>query len=378
MDNLVNPLVSRLVGPLAGPLRGSFGSGAGSVIPKIKALNPLVATDSALLNPANVGRPIPQRPVRDFNGTTQYATKAVSNYRSGDASGAIEVTFNTSSAANQFLFSTSDEATTEHFFGVGIFGGQVFIQHRETLSGNDQVATVDSYNDGLTHTARVTSNGSSYTIEVDGVAVATTILAGTNSGAWLSTMTELDNVVTGALSRPSTIVFFDGTISNVKVYDPSNTLVNQWDGYANTDAAWEDQIGTLDMTRVNTQDLYIPAINATTDALGNPLTNPATAGVHNGAETQYDFYNVATDGGTTPAILASGTMLTDYSFGDSLANPLFKREVSSVAEDRHTLFSEILTGACLEKANGFFSLNYITDQSGHIQFDEQGNPQQAI
>ena len=71
-------------------------------------------------------------------------------------------------------------------------------------------------------------------------------------------------------------------------------------------------------------------------------------------------------------------MLTDYSFGDSLTNPLFKRTLSSVAEDRHTLFGEILTGACLGKANGFFSLNYITDQAGHIQFDEQGNPQQAI
>jgi len=44
------------------------------VISQIKALNPLVVTDSALLNPANVGRPIPQRTVRSFDGVTQYVS----------------------------------------------------------------------------------------------------------------------------------------------------------------------------------------------------------------------------------------------------------------------------------------------------------------
>ena len=102
---------------------------------------------------------------------------------------------------------------------------------------------------------------------------------------------------------------------------------------------------------------YIPAVNATTDAIGNPLTNPPVLTGHNGAETELDFYNIA-EGGTqtTPSIKASGTSLTDYSFGDTLTNPLFKREVSAVKEDKITLFSDTLTGGCLTKAGQFFTI----------------------
>jgi hypothetical protein len=81
--------------------------------------------------------------------------------------------------------------------------------------------------------------------------------------------------------------------------------------------------------------------------------NPASKDGHNGAETELDFYNIATDGGTTPAIVASGVVLTDYSFGQMLLNPMFKRTISSVLEDRHTLFAAVLTGECLETANEY-------------------------
>jgi hypothetical protein len=81
--------------------------------------------------------------------------------------------------------------------------------------------------------------------------------------------------------------------------------------------------------------------------------NPASKDGHNGAETELDFYNIATDGGTTPAIVASGVVLTDYSFGQILLNPMFKRTISSVLEDRHTLFAAVLTGDCLETANEY-------------------------
>jgi len=92
------------------------------------------------------------------------------------------------------------------------------------------------------------------------------------------------------------------------------------------------------------------------------LINPAVPKGHNDAETELDFYNIA-DGGTapTPAVVASGVVLTDYSFGDTLNNPMFKRSLSPIAEDRHTLFSGVLSGACLEKANRFFTVNYWID-----------------
>jgi len=81
--------------------------------------------------------------------------------------------------------------------------------------------------------------------------------------------------------------------------------------------------------------------------------NPAVSDSHNDAETVLDYYNIATDGGTTPAVLASGVAITDYTFGDSVTNPLFRRTISSVLEDRHTLFAAVLTGECLETANEY-------------------------
>jgi len=36
-----------------------------------------------------------------------------------------------------------------------------------------------------------------------------------------------------------------------------------------------------------------------------------------------------------------------------LLNPMFKRTISSVLEDRHTLFAAVLTGECLETANEY-------------------------
>ena len=89
------------------------------------------------------------------------------------------------------------------------------------------------------------------------------------------------------------------------------------------------------------------------DVNGGTLTNPARSDSHNGAETELDFYNVATDGGTTPAVLASGVAITDYTFGDSVSNPLFERSISSVLEDRHTLFGDVLTGDCLADATAY-------------------------
>ena len=237
------------------------------VISQIKALNPLVVTDSALLNSANVGRPIPQRTMRDFNGTTQYATKAVSNYRSGDASGAIEVTFSTTAVITTALFSSADETTNENYMLLGVSAeGTLFIQHRSTLYGNDQVATIDSYNDGLTHTARVTSNGSAYTIEVDGLAVATTIISGTNSGAWFSTTAGLDNISVGVLTRLTSVIHFNGTISDVRIYDPSGEVVNQWELVENGGSTMRDALGVHGLTYINN-----PVVTTDNTAASDPL-----------------------------------------------------------------------------------------------------------
>jgi hypothetical protein len=144
------------------------------------------------------------------------------------------------------------------------------------------------------------------------------------------------------------------------MYKPSITkngsLIHSYLGSGNQDSDWLDQIGSNNGTVTGGETLRIPAAEGSNslDAVGGTLTNPARSDSHNGAETELDFYNIA-DGGTapTPAIVSSGVVLTDYSFGQMLLNPMFKRTISSVLEDRQTLFAAVLTGDCLETANEY-------------------------
>ena len=84
--------------------------------------------------------------------------------------------------------------------------------------------------------------------------------------------------------------------------------------------------------------------------------NPPVPNGHNDAETLFNFTNLTETGQQPPAIASTGLTLNNYNFGDTLVNPFFVRDISSVAEDRHALFRTVLSGACLEKAQHFFSV----------------------
>jgi len=175
----------------------------------------------------------------------------------------------------------------------------------------------------------------------------------------------IDGVIRSAISASVTDFTIDqigrGRFKNLLglVYDVDLTLngtTARYLGTGNQASDWLDQIGSNNGTVTGGETLRIPAAEGSNslDAVGGTLTNPARSDGHNGAETELDFYNIA-DGGTapTPAIVSSGVVLTDYSFGQILLNPMFKRTISSVLEDRQTLFAAVLTGDCLETANEY-------------------------
>jgi len=71
--------------------------------------------------------------------------------------------------------------------------------------------------------------------------------------------------------------YFEGTLSNIKLYDNSATLVHFLKGNGNTNAAWADQAGSSDGTVNGSPDNhYIPQsdTDSTIDALGFPIANP--------------------------------------------------------------------------------------------------------
>jgi hypothetical protein len=100
--------------------------------------------------------------------------------------------------------------------------------------------------------------------------------------------------------------------ANGLIYDASINLdgtLSSYLGTGNQDSDWLDQIGSNNGTVTGGEVLRIPAAEGSNslDAVGGTLTNPAVSnGPHNDAETELDFYNIATDGGTTPAIAAIG------------------------------------------------------------------------
>ena len=121
-------------------------------------------------------------------------------------------------------------------------------------------------------------------------------------------------------------------------------------------AVWDFKInGVLTVPYSVSASDYVPAdsSNPTLDVMGELLTNPPITDGHNDAETLFDDLNVGVDDSTTPAILATGVAVVDYAFGDVVVNPRFKRELSPVGEDRHTLFNEVLAGECLDVATEY-------------------------
>jgi hypothetical protein len=181
------------------------------------------------------------------------------------------------------------------------------------------------------------------TITRDGTDLTVSYLGSSETKTAVTTSLVLDEAQ--AVNNPISSVTFSTTAGN-----------HAYIGEGIEDSDWLDQIGSNNGTVTGGEVLRIPAAEGSNslDAVGGTLTNPAVSnGPHNDAETELDFYNIATDGGTTPAVLASGVAITDYTFGDSVSNPLFKRSISSVLEDRHTLFAAVLTGDCLETANEY-------------------------
>jgi hypothetical protein len=158
-----------------------------------------------------------------LDGATEYASKSVANYRSGDSQGSIEAwvtAANTDSAS--VLFSSADSASANYYFFVAIHGtGYAYFVQRNSDT-EDRIATVETgFNDGSYHHVVITSSGTAWAIYVDGVEKTTTVIGGSNSGDWFSDTTGRDLVTVGALQYHSGVISgpTDGSLAEVAVYN---------------------------------------------------------------------------------------------------------------------------------------------------------------
>jgi hypothetical protein len=158
------------------------------------------------------------KPVVRFDGSNDLLAKSISGFRSGDSAGTIIAVYKTSSNSSQYLFSSADES------GNAYYGATLVID------ANGKVATVQRNNDtqdyvfgglgtgGSFHALTLSSNGSAYTMYLDGTLQSLTVSSGSNSGDWFADTSLRDNIAVGALKRDTNSGFMNGDIAEVLVY----------------------------------------------------------------------------------------------------------------------------------------------------------------
>ena len=250
-----------------------------------------------------------------FDGVNDCFTKSIANYRSGDNSGRIEFTFSSSSNSQIAAFSTGDVASAfERFFWVGLAtSGKVAVSSRIATGTDNIISTVAAFNDGEMHTVIIESTGSAYTITVDGVTQALSIDAGSNDGRWFSDISSRDAISIGSLLRSTSALFWNGVLSNVKIYDSSGTLVNHWQGFGADD--WTDIAGSDDLTSSGSPStVYIPNKTDGTSALTGLTPDASPGELLTGRGIDFR-------GGVDSAFAQAANLETEYRYGDGRTSP---------------------------------------------------------
>src|SRR3989344_6066257 len=159
----------------------------------------------------------------DFDGSNDYLYNGgVANFRGSDNTGTITSWVKTT-AAEEAIFVSSDEATDSFYIRTYVNTGKISIQ---VSVGNILVRGDTPIDDGKWHFVVVTSDGSAYTLYADGVLQTLTVVAGSNNGAWFNDVANRDNIAVGAMIRntgnPNNP--YSGLIDDVRIYDKALTL----------------------------------------------------------------------------------------------------------------------------------------------------------
>ena len=190
-----------------------------------------------------------------FDGADDCVLNSIANFRSSDNTGSIVVRFkSTSTATVKTLFSSANEASTNDYLAF-LLNYSTAVGSIYTLTNVANVTTqvrttATTFNDGVEHTAILTSNGSAWSIIVDGVDQALTLVEGSNNGTWFSAIPSRDNISIGSLKRSSNIAFFEGSIFDVRVFSREISIPEAQQLYVNPNIG----LWVPDITRY-----YIPA-----------------------------------------------------------------------------------------------------------------------
>ena len=162
---------------------------------------------------------------RTFDGSNDYIHKSISDYRSGDTKGSMSVWFKTTER-DVALFSSMDDATNWSryiIFFVRALSGNGYLQVTERNAGTqDGMRNQTNVSDNNWHLATLVSNGSSWSIYLDGTSQSLAS-AGGNTGDWFSSSTSRDNISIGVGDCSNDAYWFNGSMDEMRITDTALT-----------------------------------------------------------------------------------------------------------------------------------------------------------
>ena len=239
------------------------------------------------------------------------------------------------------LTSTSGNTyIVDHFLAGPVGRGGLYINDGNIGYGNFGGTSMNisgqKINDGIVHTIKLTRVGNLFSLFVDDVLD----VSGSTPNPIYQQNTSIGAGGSGRLMQG--IIYWVNFNNEYFINGGTNEL-----------SSWYDSVGDAVVTSIggSPSNIFIPAINSTTDALGQTPRNPAGA-YHNGAETLIDF----TNGVLSPEAVINNWE-DDWAFNDARTNPKFKRTLTLDGVDRRAdrflAYRDTLSGDNLTKVNKY-------------------------
>ena len=178
-----------------------------------------------------------------FDGVDDYAGKfaGLSEFRT--AAGAIVAWVRpTFASGGKYVLGNADDDTGVSFFGCRVFITTGDIDILQRASGDTQStirSTAGTLSTGTWHNVAFVSDGSAYTLYINGLNAGKTVVSGADNGDWMADTPSTDNVIIGTLRRsdgPNGL--FQGGIDDVRIYNRALTSNEQFTVYNNTKATY--------------------------------------------------------------------------------------------------------------------------------------------
>lgn len=136
---------------------------------------------------------------------TNYLTQSYTNFEVADSSGYVEISFyHNGQTGIRDLFATGSNAATQRYFRIYISTNNLYFGIRSNISTvfNNLLFLTGGLTTGW-HTIKFSSNGSAYSLLLNGNAAGLTVSTGLNDGRWLNMVPTRNTLQIGAYTDSS-------------------------------------------------------------------------------------------------------------------------------------------------------------------------------